>query len=644
MSGRLSGSSAAITARNPALGRLFFQSRAGVITLDFALVALGVLASYIARFEGLIPSAFFRQMLIAAPLLALARVSVNAVFGVYRMVWRYVGLHEAFRMAQAVAVVSLVLLAFRLLAVPYLPHLSIPLSIIVMEGMFSFLAMAGARFVPRILRERVRAEAGVATLLIGAGQGGLAIVKEAARHPDLRMRPIGFIDDDPTKHGMAIAGLRILGTIGDLARVIRTTGTERVIITSSSFGPKGIQRVMDACVPLGVEVRIVQGVYERLGEPAADAGDTARGVRELRIEDLLSRDPVPPSLSLADLVQRYSGKRVMVTGAGGSIGSELCRQLAHMRPAQVILAERDETNLFEIERELIAARLGGITTPVLLDCMDGKQVERAFKEFQPQVVFHAAAYKHVPMMERFPWEAVRNNVFATKQLIELADEHGVESFVMISTDKAINPTSVMGATKRFAEQIVQEFATRATRTRFSCVRFGNVLGSRGSVVGIFQEQIATGGPVTVTHPDATRYFMTIPEAANLVIQAGTLGDRGEVFLLDMGEPVKIIDLARQMIRLSGFTEKEIPIKVVGTRPGEKLFEELSAQSENLAPTELRKIFRCRPVPVDGGRVSTLIERLQFVVRGRDGEGVRALLAELDIGYQPPTPSRSSDVQ
>jgi FlaA1/EpsC-like NDP-sugar epimerase len=272
-----------------------------------------------------------------------------------------------------------------------------------------------------------------------------------------------------------------------------------------------------------------------------------------------------------------------------------------------------------------------VVAPLLLDLMDGKALERAFKELQPHAVFHAAAYKHVPMMERFPWEAVRNNVFATKQLAELAVEHSVETFVMISTDKAINPTSVMGATKRFAEQIVQEIASRST-TRFSCVRFGNVLGSRGSVVGIFRDQIARGGPVTVTHPEATRYFMTIPEAANLVIQAGTLGANGDVFLLDMGEPVKIIDLARQMIRLSGFTEAEIPVKIVGTRPGEKLFEELSTTAENLAPTELRKIFRCRPVALDAARLNQLVERLSFVVRSRDSDGVRDILRDLDIGY------------
>ncbi len=360
-------------------------------------------------------------------------------------------------------------------------------------------------------------------------------------------------------------------------------------------------------------------------------------MREVRIEDLLSRDPVPPSLSLPDLVTHFGGKRIMVTGAGGSIGSELCRQLTRMQPSQVFLAERDETNLFEIERELHQAKLAHLVTPVLLDVMDGKALERAFKDLQPQVIFHAAAYKHVPMMEYNPGEAIKNNVLGTRRLAELADEHGVESFVMISTDKAINPTSVMGATKRLAEQIVQELAAR-TNTRFSCVRFGNVLGSRGSVVGIFKDQIAAGGPVTVTHPDATRYFMTIPEAANLVIQAATLGSVGEVFLLDMGEPVRIFDLARQMIRLSGFTEVDIPIKVVGTRPGEKLFEELSTTSENIAPTELRKVFRCKPAALDRAHLDALVERLQFVVRSRDAGGVREILTELDIGYRQPAPS------
>ncbi len=628
--GRLSSSTASMPAlRASARPR---QARAAAALLDLIVVLLSVVVAYVVRFEGAIPHDFYLQMIILAPALAAVRVLTNYGVGIYRLVWRYVGLHEALRMAQAAAAVSGVLLFCRLVVSTEVPALVFPLSIIVMEGMFSFFGMAGARFVPRILRERARPYEGIATLLIGAGEGGVAIVKESIRHPELDLRPIGFLDDDPGKVGMEIANLRVLGTVRDIERVAKAHGVERVIITSSAFGTKTIGRVIDTCNPLGVDVRIVQGTYENLGV-ASDPAEAARSVREVRIEDLLSRDPVPPSLSLADLTKHYGGKRVMVTGAGGSIGSELCRQLMFMQPAVLVLAERDETNLFEIERELAGGRLGPKVVPLLLDVMDGKSVERAFKELRPEVVFHAAAYKHVPMMERFPWEAIRNNVFSTKQLVEQSEENGVESFVMISTDKAINPTSVMGATKRFAEQIVQDMATRS-RTRFSCVRFGNVLGSRGSVVGIFKEQIANGGPVTVTHPDATRYFMTIPEAANLVIQAGTLGHRGEVFLLDMGKPVKIIDLARQMIRLSGFSDAEVPITVVGTRPGEKLFEELSTQSEDLTPTELRKVFRCKPIPIEKSRLDGLLDRLQFIVRGRDAQAVRDLLSELEIGYKP----------
>ena len=614
------------------------QTRLAAITLDASIVLIGGMVAYLARFEGSIPHNFFRQMVVLIPALALLRVAGNYLFGVYRMVWRYVGLSEALRFAQACAAVSVVLLAGRLFLYRVDPHLVFPYSIIIMEGALSFMGMAGVRFIPRIRRERARGDVGAATLLIGAGENGLAVVKEAMRHPELDVRPVGFLDDDPHKTGMAVAGLRVLGNLREVTRVVRALGVERVVITSSSIPAKDVSAIMDACNPLGVDVRIVRGTYETLG--AGATGEAPALVREIRIEDLLSRDPVPPSLSRDDLRDHYGGKRVMVTGAGGSIGAELCRQLAVMGPARLYLCERDETNLFEIERELGGSKgPGGMVQPILLDVMDAKALERAFKELQPQVVFHAAAYKHVPMMERFPWEAVRNNVFATKQLAELADEHAVESFVMISTDKAINPTSVMGATKRFAEQVVQSLAARS-KTRFSCVRFGNVLGSRGSVVGIFKNQIADGGPVTVTHPEATRYFMTIPEASNLVLQAGTLGANGEVFLLDMGAPVKIIDLARQLIRLSGFTEAEIPIKIVGTRPGEKLFEELSTTAENLAPTDLRKIFRCTPSPLDDARHAQLLERLAFIVKARDADGVRQVLRDLDIGYQA-TPARQA---
>ena len=338
---------------------------------------------------------------------------------------------------------------------------------------------------------------------------------------------------------------------------------------------------------------------------------------------------------MAELNSVYGEKRAVVTGAGGSIGSELCRQLQALDVAELILVERDENNMFEIERQLrsLAVEKGfnAKITPLLADVRDTKAMRRMFRDHEPDAILHAAAYKHVPMMERFPEEAIRNNVFGTRELTSLAVEHGTQRFVMISTDKAVNPRSVMGASKRLAELCVQRAAASGP-TAFSCVRFGNVLGSRGSVVPIFRRQIAKGGPVTVTHPDAKRFFMTIPEAVNLVLQAATIGTQGDIFLLDMGQPVRIMDLARQMIRLSGFEESEIPIEIIGTRPGEKLFEELNTASETIEATGVRKVGRCAPVPVDWDNVTTLLDRLDFLSRSRDRDGIRQALVDIDIGY------------
>jgi len=612
------------------------QASFAVVMLDFVIAALAVAAAYLIRFEGAIPYKFYRQMLLLVPIMAGARVAMNAAFGIYRMVWRYIGLRETLRFVESVMVGSAALLLCRLLLFSHShsKYLLIPFGIIVIEGTFSFVGMAGTRFLPRILAERAtqKRPVGTATLLVGAGRGAIAIAKEAFRHPDLELRLVGFLDDDLAKAGREIHGLPVLGTLQQIERVAEENRVAQLIITSAEIPPKKILSIMDTARALNLTVRIVPGLFEILGSK-----QSASALREVRIEDLLSRDPIPPSLSIEDLTASYEGKRVLVTGAGGSIGSELSRQLVLMKPAKLLLLERDETNLFEINRELRKRRIEDVCVPVLVDITNSKDLESVFKTYKPDVVFHAAAYKHVPMMEHFPWQAVRNNVFGTKRLIELSIEHGVESFVMISTDKAVNPTSVMGATKRIAEQVVQ-MSARDSETRFSCVRFGNVLGSRGSVVGIFREQIEKGGPVTVTHPEATRYFMTIPEAANLVIQAGTLGAEGEVFLLDMGEPVRILDLARQMIQLSGFTEADIPIQIVGSRPGEKLFEELRTDAEDISKTKLRKIFHCKPVCLDEGLVGRILERLDFVVRSKDSDGVRNCLRDLEIGYKQPEPA------
>lgn len=612
--------------------RSHLQTKVAAAMLDFAICVVSVLLAYVVRFEGTIPETFFRQMMFLVPALAVTRVLTNYTFGIYRVVWRYVGLKETLRFVQTVAVLSTVLVVARVFFYSASPYFLIPLSIIVMEGAFTFVGMTGARFVPRIIAEHRRPasdQVGERTLLMGAGRGGLAIAREASLHPDLHIMPVGFLDDDRSKTGMEVHGLRVLGTSRDIERVVQEIGATQLIITSAKFSPKSILRIMNTCRSAGVRVRIVSGLFEILGSKFS-----AASLREVRIEDLLSRDPVPPSLSLDDLTQAFGGKRILVTGAGGSIGSELCRQLIRMNPKTLLLCERDETNLFEIDRELRLTRPDDVCQPQLVDITNRKDLERVFKDFQPQVVFHAAAYKHVPMMERFPYEAVRNNVFGTRTLIELAHSYGVEQFVMISTDKAVRPTSVMGASKRLAELLVQDIASRSN-TAFSCVRFGNVLGSRGSVVGIFRDQIQRGGPITVTHPEATRYFMTIPEAANLVIQAATLGQVGDVFLLDMGQPVRIMDLARQMIHLSGASEDVIPIKIVGTRPGEKLFEELRTDSERIEKTKLRKIFRCAPAEFDATKLMATLDRLQFLVHAKDSDGVRACLREIEIGYEPP---------
>ncbi|MCA9674640.1 MAG: polysaccharide biosynthesis protein [Myxococcales bacterium] len=607
--------------------------RAAQFVIDAIIVIAALVAAYLIRFDGHPPRSFWHQLATLGPVIAIARMFVNRLTGVYRVVWRYVGLHEAFLFARSVAIVSGVLLVMRVALPSATQMLRVPIGVIIMEGTFTFLGMAVVRLARRVLHDRsLERDAGgvTPTVLVGAGQGGLDVAKEALRHPALGIEPLGFLDDDRTKHGMAVHGLRVLGTLDDAENILRQTGARQLIITTNAIAPKRLLALMDEARSLDVSVRIVPRLFEVLGE-----GSVGQALREVRIEDLLSRDPIPPSLSMDQLRQIFGSKRILVTGAGGSIGSEICRQLSVMAPAKLCLVERDENNLFEVDRELRSLATPGTLVPVLADITDPKAMERLFKEFQPEVVFHAAAYKHVPVMERFPAAAVRNNVVGTSLLAELADRHGTEAFVMISTDKAVRPTSVMGASKRLAEVAVQRLAA-SSKTRFSCVRFGNVLGSRGSVVPIFREQILAGGPVTVTHPEATRYFMTIPEACNLVLQASTLGSTGEIFLLDMGEPVKILDLARQMIHLMGASGR-VDVQIVGVRPGEKLFEELRTDAENLSPTELRRVFRLSPEAFDWTHVQTILDRLDFLTRAGDNEGIREALRDLGIGYvQPPT--------
>jgi FlaA1/EpsC-like NDP-sugar epimerase len=464
------------------------------------------------------------------------------------------------------------------------------------------------------------------TLLVGAGQGGVLIAQEIARRPDLGILPVAFVDDDPVKQGAVIHGIKVQGTTQDLLRLAQRHRAKQALITISNAPGSAIRRVTESCKDAGLTVKIVPGAYEIVGGRV-----NLSRMREVAIEDLLRREQV--KLNAESVAHVVRGQPVVVTGAGGSIGSELCRQVAAYRPSRLVLVERAENNLFEIHSELHGRFPDLEVVPCVADITDVQRVTQVFRDHRPMIVFHAAAHKHVPMMEWNPAEAVKNNVLGTQVVADLADSLAVERFVMVSTDKAVNPTSVMGATKRAAELYVQALSLRSA-THFSTVRFGNVLGSTGSVIPIFRRQIQNGGPITVTHPDMTRYFMTIPEAAQLIMQAGALSQGGETFILDMGQPVRIIDLAHDLIRLSGLEpDKDIEVRFTGVRPGEKLFEELSTMSEGIERTTHPKIFTGTYDSPHLPGLRAQFETLGALCRTANAEAIRQALTQLVPGYR-----------
>ncbi|MBM4396215.1 MAG: polysaccharide biosynthesis protein [Deltaproteobacteria bacterium] len=611
--------------------------RPGQMLLDAAVVTLAFVSAYELRFEGDVPSQHWKQMVLLLPYAVLARVSMNFVFGVYRILWRYVSLYEVLRFVRAIGLVSAVFLAFRFFYPHHNPYFRVPVSIILLEAVLSFLGMVGLRFLRRWLHETSPSGSGAAVppdvekvLVVGAGDNGRQVARELRLRRELGMSLVGFVDDDPAKRGGEIEGRKVLGTLDDIAELQRKHGFSQVLLAISDLPLQRKRELVQTCMDVGVKARVLPGTPELISGRAQVAA-----VRDVRIEDLLGR-PVE-ELTRDDPMLRpvYGGRRVLISGAGGSIGSELCRQIATLGPESLILVDKDENNLFLVRGEL-AWRFPDLRVEArVLDVRFRDRIDRAFAGLRPQVVLHAAAYKHVPLMEENPSEAVENNVLGSRNVAELALAHGVETFVMISTDKAVNPSSVMGATKRVAELIVRQLAERSGATRFASVRFGNVLGSRGSVIPIFREQIEHGGPVTVTHPDVTRFFMTIPEASQLVIKAGTLADKGEVFVLDMGQPIRIVDLARDMIRLSGFRPDDIPIRFTGLRPGEKLYEELLLDRDALMQTPIDKVFISRPDLREFDEFGRAVDRLIERARTAAPSDVRALLAELDIGLRAP---------
>jgi FlaA1/EpsC-like NDP-sugar epimerase len=611
-------------------------TRSWQVALDFLVLALAFVLAFLLRYEFRLPDTVWRQVLVSAPYVLLFQYGVLAAHGVPRFSWRYVGMQEAQRMVLAMAVSAAVLTVLRL-SLARTGHLGfavVPLSVIAMDFVLGFVGLVGIRALRRAYGEgqerRLRQENGPRerVLLIGAGQAGVIVARELAARPDLGLQPVGFIDDNDLKVGTNIHGIPVLGTTAQLGAIAKQKHVSQALITIAGAPGQQIRRITMLCHEAELEAKIIPGIYEIVGGQV-----NLSRIREVAIEDVLGREPV--HLDETEVSASVRGRVVLVTGAGGSIGSELCRQVCRFEPARLVLVERFENALFEIHRELGASFPGVALEPQVADVVDLGRMEAVFATHRPDVVFHAAAHKHVPMMEWNPGEAIKNNVGGTRVVADLSDRFGVGQFVMISTDKAVNPTSVMGASKRVAEIYVQGLSQRSS-TRFVTVRFGNVLGSAGSVIPIFKEQISRGGPVTVTHPEMRRYFMTIPEASQLVLQAGAMGAGGEIFILDMGEPVRIVDLARDLITLSGLRpDEDIDITFSGMRPGEKLFEELSTSAENADKTKHPKIFIGRVRPHEWDRVLGGIERLFSLADGRDGELVRAALNAMVPEYTMP---------
>ncbi|HWD69999.1 MAG TPA: nucleoside-diphosphate sugar epimerase/dehydratase [Solirubrobacteraceae bacterium] len=614
--------------------------------LDGFLVAFAYLLAFWLRFDGLSATGdrakyvhlFDHTIWWVVPL----TLAVLAGFGVYERLWTYIGQRDFEQVGKGAFVASVLVVGMVALVHPYITvyaprqAVTLPVSVAVLFLLLMSALLSGARFLTQLVTEgRVRnfrvAKGTRDVLIVGAGEGGRLVVRELLRNPELRMRPVGFIDDDPRKRRLKDEyGLRVLGTTRqeELERVLDEFEPDEVVIAIPSAPGTVRASVVSACRHRGIPVRTTPTVFEMLQDGAGQLRVT-RQLREVRVEDILGREPVHMEL---DRVGAYlAGKVVMVTGAGGSIGSELCRQIARVGPRKLVLVDHAEDNLFEIARELTDDRHLNVTVPVLADCKEDERMREVLSEHRPAVIFHAAAYKHVAMMEMNPVEAVRNNSLATLLMARTAGEFGTETFVLISTDKAVKPATVMGASKALAEWAVEGMAARYPDTRFSTVRFGNVLGSSGSVVPIFRRQIAAGGPVTVTDERMTRYFMTIPEAVQLVIRSGSLSERsGEVFVLDMGEAIKIMDLAETMIRLSGFEPgRDIAIEVVGARPGEKFDEVLFNPYERNKPTAAQKILHAERARLDPAWVKETFDHINLLVLEGDAAALAEHVSKLD---------------
>jgi len=565
------------------------------------------------------------------------KLPVFGLFKQYRGWWRYVSISDLLGILRASLVSTLIIVAVWfavMLQIPAVRHALPPGIAAVSQGVFmadlfgTILLPAGLRMITRLYHEEFRTVEGRRLkrfLIVGAGNAGEALLREIHRMAVAQYDVIGLIDDDPIKRGINIHGIPVLGTVHELPGICQARNIEEIAIAMPSATRQQLRRVIQACQGAKVRFRTVPSITD-----IASGKLRVSQIRDVDINDLLGREVVRLDLDLIEAFVR--NKTILVTGAGGSIGSEMCRQICQFGPRLLLLVEQAENPLFYIERELHRQFANVRLTPIICNITDRERVDEIFRQYRPEVVIHAAAHKHVPLMELNPGEAIKNNVMGTQVVADVADKHGAANFVMISTDKAVNPTSIMGSSKRIAEMYIQDLG-RTSRTQFVTVRFGNVLGSEGSVVPIFKKQIAEGGPVTVTHPEMKRYFMTIPEAGQLVLQAATMGKGGEIFVLDMGEPVKIVDLAKELITLSGFRPgDDIEMVFTGPRPGEKLFEELRIEGEDMQRTGHPKISIWRNIPMDRNRLCTGITTLLDLAQRQEQAELARKIKELVPEY------------
>jgi FlaA1/EpsC-like NDP-sugar epimerase len=623
----------------------FLRTRALQFLVDGLIVCLALGLAYAIRFEGAPPRDYVKQLLLVLPYVVLLRLGLMTAFGVYRLVWRYVSLRDLPRILASILAGSIVLVVARYAVVPVFQAIGLPLNplfarvpygVMAAELLLTAGGTIAARALWRLITEAAKRHTTATArplmkrgraLLIGAGSAGVMVAREVSTRPDMSFEVVGFVDDDPRKQGTLIHGYKVVGGTDRIAEFAEALQADLAVISMASAPAASIRRIVELAKAAGLKVQIIPGLYEILSWRVSISK-----IRDVAIEDLLGRAPV--HLDEEVISTFLTNKVVMVTGAGGSIGSEMCRQVCRYRPARLLLVDQAENPLFHIHRELLRTFPEVPLELCVGNVVDRDRLRQIMAQHRPAVVFHAAAHKHVPLMELNPGEAIRNNVIGSRNVAELSHELKVDAFVMISTDKAVNPTSVMGATKRLAEMYVQALST-TSRTRFLTVRFGNVLGSEGSVVPLFKEQIARGGPVTVTHPEMKRYFMTIPEASQLVLEASAMGKGGEILVLEMGEPILIVNLARDLIRLSGYRpDEDIKIEFTGMRPGEKLYEEIHLSEENAGKTKHPRIWigKCQVPSLPA--VRTLIDDLVTRVSNSNPDQLRAELRAIVPDYTP----------